>query len=153
MSRVWPAPYLQPDRHTGCYQYSLAYLARCLGHPNVSAETLSGFRTQTGHSEACYLNEVLGQQMEIFWQTHARVFWLGGEARSWVEQHFAEGWIGLAAIDRGGPLHHSVAVLEARESGVLLMDPLFGFKEETWDWFLGVGPGHRFTHQLTAWYR
>ena len=41
---------------------------------------------------------------------------------------------------------------DADDDGVLRMDPLYGFKRETWAWFLGPGAGiHNQCHRIEMW--
>ena len=35
---VWPEPYLQPNPREDCGYYATAYIARCLGRSDVTAE-------------------------------------------------------------------------------------------------------------------
>lgn len=163
--REWPAPYLQPDRHTGCIEHSTAYICRCLGHSEVTAEQVEAWR-RDGHSdgkhywEGMYPQMILGHAILRFWKSlgdHDEAerlrYWLGPGTREWVEQHLAAGQIGLVQVHRIATMAHAVVLLEARgDAGVFLMDPIYGHIIEPWDWFLGIGPGNHGCHHIEGWY-
>lgn len=162
---VWPGPYLQPDRKKDCGFYAAAYLARCLGRPDVTAEQVKAWRAETRRHEDHYAEAVLGAEMRDFWdactdETASMAgnltdgkFWMGPGAEPWVRSWLADGWIAHVEVHRIAELGHAVVLLDADEDGVLLMDPLSGHITEPWDWFLGVGPGIRGAHHVAGWYR
>lgn len=144
---AWPEPYLQPDRHKDCGFYSAAYVARCLGRADVTAETVKAWRAETRYHEAAYAREVLGaehlrfQRAEDEGDQDARnAFWLGPRRRSWVEGHLDAGWIAQVMLHRIAAMGHAAVVLGYSAEGVLLMDPIYGHLTEPWEWFLGPGP-------------
>lgn len=145
---AWPEPYLQPDRTQDCGYYAAAYLAWCLGHPEVTAEQVKAWRAETRKHETQYAKDVLGTQMRTHWDARrisdgvAKVYWLGQYpvARAWVRGHLAQGWIAQAMVHRIQPMGHAVVLLDASDDGVLLMDPIYGHITEPWSWFLGPGP-------------
>lgn len=163
--RDWPAPYLQPERHTGCIEHSTAYLCRCLGYADVTADQIGAWR-DNGHTdgkhywEGMYPSLVLGHaKPQRFWQFYdsdeaeQRRFWLGPGTRPWVEQHLAAGHLALVQLHRIPTMAHAVVLLEARgDEGVFLMDPIYGHVVESWDWFLGIGPGNHGCHHVEGWY-
>src|ERR1700733_9787783 len=95
-TRAWPEPYLQPDRTQDCGYYAAAYIARCLGHPDTTAEQVKAWRVETHTHEDHYVRKVLGVEMCTFWDfcshdaekmatTLARGnFWMGPQAENWV---------------------------------------------------------------------
>jgi len=100
----------------------------------------------------------LGAEVRRFWDVYGDEpergkFWMGPDAEGWVRDWLAGGWIGHASVYRIPAMGHAVAVLEARDEGVLLMDPIYGHVVEPWDWFLGIGPGKHGCHHIGAWYR
>jgi len=163
---AFPEPYLQPDRNQDCGYYAAAYLARCLGHPDVTAGQVKAWRAETRKHETAYVHDVLGAQWRRFWDVFAdeparKVFWLGPGTQGWVRDWLGRGWIAQACVHRIPGMGHAVVLLEARDDGVLLMDPIYGHVTEPWDWFLGPGarrddepftPG-RCCHFIEAWYR
>ncbi len=160
MSREWPAPYLQPEKHTGCIEHSVAYLCRCLGHPDATAEQVAAWREEKHCGEWMYPSLVLGIPTERFWQWYEvdeaeqRRFWLGQETRPWVERHLAAGELAIVQLHRIPTMAHAVVLLEARgDEGVFLMDPIYGHIVEPWEWFLGIGPGNHGCHHVEGWYR
>ncbi len=153
----WPAPLLQPDPHDGCVLYSVAYLCRCLGHPDVTPEQVQQFRQERRLQEYCYPGE-FGDVTIHYWQyRHGELewqrFWLGPAQRSWVESYLAAGYLGLASVKRTPGYGHALVVLEDKgDDGVLVMDPLYGHRIESWDWLLASGVGH-LCHRINGWYR
>lgn len=154
MTSEWPAPYLQPDRTKDCGYYAQAYLCRCLGHPEVTAEQVKAWRAEVGIHETRYAANVLGSRILTFWDhwnergSH-QVFWLGQgaypdparcAASFWMRLMLADGWIAQAAVHRIAGMTHAVVVLGADDEGVQLMDPIYGHMTEPWGWFLGPGP-------------
>lgn len=151
---AWPEPYLQPDPTQDCGYYAAAYLARCLGHPDVTAGQVKTWREQTRIHEAMYAANVLGAKMRRFWDYYNdrgshQIFWLGQgkypapercAASTWVRMWLADGWIAQAMVHRVQPMGHAVVLLGASDDGVLLMDPIYGHVTEPWSWFLGPGP-------------
>jgi hypothetical protein len=146
-----------------CSFYAIAYLCRALGHPDTTAQQVMAWREETHCHESQYPKRALGLEMVSWWQYAHRDatpekeaerlrFWLGPNGRPWVEQFLHTGYLGLGNIHRIPELHHCVAVLEASDAGVLLMDPVAGFVTEPWAWFLGPGAGHG-CHRIEAWYR
>ena len=143
----WPEPYLQPDRNQDCGFYSAAYVARCLGRPDVTAEMVKAWRAETRYHEAAYAREVLGADTLDPWQAEReggeearRPFWLGPRCRPWVEGHLDGGRIAQVMVNRIAGMGHAAAVLGHSAEGVLLMDPIYGHVTEPWEWFLGPGP-------------
>jgi hypothetical protein len=161
----FPAPYLQPDRMKDCGYYTAAYIARCLGHSNVTAEQIKAWRAETHYHEDRYAEHALGAEIRTFWDAcpddtasmaenlRRGKYWMGPGAEEWVLSWLADGWIGHAEVMRISTFGHAVAVLQAVDAGVLLMDPLYGHIIEPWDWFLGLGPGNHGAHHIGAWYR
>ena len=155
---AWPAPYLQPDVTRDCAFYATAYLARCLGRNEISAQSVMAWREQTTRHEDYYIEQALGVESRSWWHDkdddERRVrWWLGPRGREWVESWLADGWIGGAHVHRISAMTHAVAVLGASDAGVLLMDPILGHVVEPWEWFLGVGAGTFGCHRITAWHR
>ena len=140
----WPEPYLQPDRNQDCGFYSAAYVARCLGHPDVTAEQVKAWREETSRHETYHAGAVLGAEVRRFWDVFddepaRKIFWLGPGAEDWVRGWLADGWIAQIAVHRIPEMGHAAVLLEASDDGVLLMDPIFGHMTEPWGWFLGPG--------------
>jgi hypothetical protein len=161
---AWPAPYLQPDRMQDCGFYAAAYLARCLGHPDVTADQVKAWRAETRCHEDHYARRALGAEMRTFWDActdetsmaenlERGRFWMGPGTEGWVRSWLADGWIAHVEVHRIAELGHAVVLLDAADDGVLLMDPLSGHITEPWDWFLGAGPGVHGCHYVAAWYR
>lgn len=152
---VWPDPLIQPDKKKDCSFHSVAYLCRCFGFLQVTADDVKAFRQRTGFKEVHY-PEDLGIAMDCYWrhedEQQWRRFWLGIEQRAWVQEHLVQGQIALVSVHRVPEMGHSVVLLEADEAGVLLADPAAGHVRETWDWFLGVGPGTHGCHCIDGWY-
>ncbi len=166
---TWPSPYLQPDNHS-CGYYASAYLCRCFGF-DVSAEDLRATATKAGYTgPESYLPlcetfpvERYGLKRESFWdytqniddkelwRTTGARFYLGGDARRWFTEKLA-GRLALVNVYRAYPTYHMLVALEAGEGGVIVMDPLFGHRVETWDWFLGSGPGTNTAHNVAGFY-
>jgi len=155
---VFPEPYLQPDRNKDCGYYTAAYIARCLGHPDVTAEQVKAWRAETRYHETAYARRVLGAETRTFWDVYGdgperRIFWMGQGAQDWLRGWLADGWVGHAQVFRIPEMGHAVAVLGVTDEGVLLMDPLSGHITEPWEWFLGIGPGKHGCHFMEGWYR
>lgn len=155
----WPTPLLQPDPHDGCIFYSVAYICRCFG-VEVTPEQVQAFRAQERKQEAMLPLLNCGLQMRRHWnhynedQEEWQRYWLGPATRSWVEQHLSEGWIGLVIVERVTGKAHALVVLERRgDEGVLVMDPLYGHRIDSWEWFLSIGPGHHGCHHIDGWYK
>ena len=166
ITATWPEPYLQPDRKQDCGFYAAAYLARCLGHPDVTAEQVKAWREETRYHESAYIHHVLGAQWRRFWDVFGdeparKVFWLGPGTQGWVRDWLARGWIAQACVHRIADMGHAVVLLGATDDGVLLMDPIYGHVTEPWDWFLGPGARrddepftpNRCCHFIEAWYK
>lgn len=146
-----------------CSYYAAAYMAQCLGHPEVIGPQVKAWREETAMSPEYYSWKVLGHQPCRWWDDYKdgpetyRRWWLGPEGgRGWVEGWLRDGYIGQAHVFRRPEYGHAVVVLEARDEGVLLMDPwpaFGGFVVEPWEWFLGQGPGNSGAHMIEAWYR
>lgn len=171
--RAWPEPYLQPNPREDCGYYAAAYVARCLGHPEVTAGQVKDWRAQTRTLEVMYPHNVLGLEMRRFVDVYGdsperRVFWMGPAAREWVSGWLADGWIAAVTVHRVSGMAHGVALLGCSDGGVRLMDPLYGHVTEPWGWFLGPGSkpdatvwpgsapdGRAFysCHFIEAWYR
>lgn len=154
----WPAPLLQPDRHKDCLLYSVAYLCHCFGYPEVTPEQVRAFRAEQGLQESTYPATMCRISSDHHW-LHTREkqafqrFWLGPHQRSWVERSLASGRVGLISVERTPGRAHSLVLLENQgETGVLVMDPLYGHRIDTWEWFLSVGPGHHGCHRIDGWY-
>ncbi|HUY47664.1 MAG TPA: hypothetical protein VMV92_18350 [Streptosporangiaceae bacterium] len=156
MTAGWPEPYLQPDRNKDCGYYAQAYLARCLGHPDVTAGQVRDWRAETRYHETQYARRVLGAQMRSYAdhredEKRRKWYWLGPGLDGWIRGILFTGWIGQAMVHRIPDFGHAVVVLGSTVEGVQLMDPLSGFVTEPWDWFLGPGPGHG-AHHIEGWY-
>ena len=154
--KEWPAPYLQPDPHRDCHLYATAYVARCLGKPDATAEAVRAL-FDSGKREEVYPERETGAPMRAYWREAGgyknKVWWLGPHAERWVRFWLRRGWVGLAHIHRIPDMTHCVALLEADDDGVLIMDPIYGFKREPWAFFLGPGAGrHGLVHRIDAWY-
>jgi len=140
---AWPEAYLQPDRQKDCGYYAQAYLCRCLGHPDVTAEQVKAWRAETSIHETRYAVNVLGAQYRgIAGLTEAerRTFWLGPGTGHWLAQQLADGWIAQVLLHRIWDMGHAAVLLGYDDSGVQLMDPIYGHITEPWGWFLGPGP-------------
>jgi hypothetical protein len=151
-----PVAYLQPDPKRDCGFYATAYIARCLGHPEITAQDVMAWRASTGRHEDWYLDAELGITAERFAvepAEHRRIWWLGPDAQEWVQGWLDRGWIGKAEVHRVPHMVHGVVVLGYSANGVELMDPLTGFVTESWEWFLGVGSGVHGCHHIGGWYR
>jgi hypothetical protein len=141
-----PEAYLQPDRNKDCSFYSAAYVARCLGFPDVTADDVKAWRSQSRYGEVHYAPQALGADMLNPWQAEREggkpardPFWLGPRRRSWVETHLDGGWIAQVMVNRIASMGHAVALLGHSAQGVRLMDPIYGHMTEPWGWFLGPG--------------
>lgn len=161
MSATWPAPYLQPEPHTGCIEHAVAYIARCFGHADVMAQAVHQWREERRITENMYPTYVLGHPVERFFRAREagdeaefKRFWLGLDARAWVEAHLARGEIALVIVERVPGHAHALALLATcGDDGALVMDPLYGHRVEPWAWLLGVGPGGEGCHFIDGWYR
>lgn len=162
---AFPEPCLQPDRSMDCGFYAAAYAARCLGHPEVTAEQVKAWRAETRCHEDRYAARALGAEIRTFWDecTDPREsvadalrrgkFWMGPGTGEWVRCWLADGWIAHVEVRRIAAFGHAVVLLDAADDGVLLMDPIYGHIIEPWDWFLGSGPGTPGAHYVAGWYR
>ena len=164
MTRAWPPALLQPDPHTGCLEYSVAYLCRSLGALSATPENAQDYRARTNHSEEFFPKEVCGYEIHRWGEdydedTHLeRRWWLGPEQRPWVESWFARGYRALWYVHRALHIGHFVVGLEdLGDAGVLIMDPLSGLITESWDWMLGPGANKDWqntpSHRIEGWYR
>jgi hypothetical protein len=163
--KTFPEPYLQPDRNMDCGFYAAAYIARCLGRPEVTAEQVKAWRGETHTHEDRYAAVVLAAEVRTFWgectDLTASVadalrrgqFWMGPGTGEWVRSWLADGWIAHVEVHRIAAFGHAVVLLDASDDGVLLMDPLCGYVTEPWDWFLGSGAGTPGAHYVAGWYR
>jgi hypothetical protein len=154
----FPEPYLQPDRQQDCGYYAAAYVARYLGHPDVTAGQIKTWRAETRYHETQYARRALGAEMRTFLDVYEdvparRIFWMGPGGEDWVRGWLADGWIAHASVHRIPAMGHAVVLLEAKDDGVLLMDPIYGHITEPWPWFLGIGPGTHGCHFIEGWYR
>lgn len=143
----WPAPYLQPDRSKDCGFYAAAYMARCLGHPETTAQQVMDWRAETSRHEAYHARYALGAEMRTMWDVFGsdlsrKEFWLGPGTQDWVRGWLADGWIAHLCVHRIAEGGHAAVLLEARDDGALLMDPIYGHITEPWSWLLGPGPKH-----------
>lgn len=156
---VWPEPYLQPDRKKDCGYYAAAYIARCLGHPEVTAERVKAWRAETMRHETYFADHALGAVVrrshdECLRRLHdypqyGELFGLGLGSRDWVTDWLSTGWIAHVNIHRIPDMGHAVALLGCSDDGALLMDPIYGHITEPWGWFLG--PGARKGRDKTEW--
>lgn len=155
----WPDALLQPSMDTGCIEHSVAYLAHCLGFTQVTPEMVA--EAQGAESPACerYIPAVLHYPVELWWQhkdndAERRLWWLGANARPWVEARIADGQVALVIVERVPGRAHAVALLDTEgEHGVFIMDPLYGHRTESWNWFLGLGAARHGAHFVAGWYR
>jgi hypothetical protein len=162
---AWPDAYLQPDRSMDCGFHTAAYVARCIGYPEVTAAQVKAWRAETHRHEDRYAADALGAEIRTFWDERANPgepmadalrrgkFWMGPGTAEWVRSWLADGWIAHVEVHRVGAFGHAVALLDASDDGVLLMEPLSGHITEPWDWFLGSGPGTPGAHYIAGWYR
>jgi hypothetical protein len=165
VASAFPEPYLQPSRSQDCGFYAAAYLARCLGHPEVTAGQVRAWRAETCRHEDHYASVALGAEMRTFWDActddttsmaenlKRGRFWMGPGSEEWVRSWLADGWIAHVEVMRISAFGHAVVLLDASDEGVLLMDPLYGHVIEPWDWFLGSGAGTHGAHHVAGWYR
>lgn len=161
MIGVLPEPYYQPAGTRDCSFYAVAYLARCLGHPDVTADQVKDWRAATGRHEDEFISRELGHERRRWGddrddEAARRRWWLGPGSADWVRGWLDAGWLGLSVVHRIASMGHAVAVLDATDAGPLLMDPwpgLGGHLVEPWDWFLGSGAGNHGCHRIDAWYR
>lgn len=142
---TYPEPYLQPNPREDCGYYAAAYIARCLGRPETTAEQVKAWRAETSRHEAYYARYVLGADYRTFWDVFRdeparKIFWLGPAAEQFVREWTADGWIAGLCLHRIAEMGHAAVLLEASDDGVLLMDPIYGHITEPWSWFLGPGP-------------
>jgi hypothetical protein len=152
----WPEPYYQPDRTQDCGFYTAAYIARCLGYSNVTAEAVKQWRAQTTTHEDFYVHRVYGVPLIRWWdyqgdEIERQKFWLGPDQRQWFTERL-RGHIAHVEVFRIPTMGHAVVALEARDEGVLLMDPIYGHVVEPWDWFLSIGAGNHGCHYVAAFY-
>jgi len=103
--------------------------------------------------------EEYGAQVKRHWHTYTdqeewKRYWLGPTTQTWVEQHLAQGYIALVIVERVPNKAHALVALESHgNEGVYVMDPLYGHRVDSWEWFLSVGPGHHGCHHIDGWYR
>ena len=154
---AFPEPDLQPARNQDCGYYTAAYVAHCLGHPDVTAGQVKAWRAETHYSEERYSQRVLGAEIRTYADEYGEAtfksWWLGPGTDGWIRDWLSAGWIAHATVHRIPDFGHAVAVLGAAAEGVLLMDPLCGHVVEPWEWFLGIGPGKHGCHRIDGWYR
>jgi hypothetical protein len=155
----WPEPLLQPDRNEGCFIHSMAYLCHCFGHTEVTPEQVQAFREAEHKWEGVFPSLHCGLALERYWdyvdkdEEERRRYWLGPGTRPWVEKHLAQGQISAVIVERVVGLAHALVLLESRgDAGVLVMDPLYGHRIDTWEWFLSIGPGNHGCHHIDGWY-
>jgi LmbE family N-acetylglucosaminyl deacetylase len=144
-AEAWPQPYLQPNPREDCGYYTAAYIARCLGHPGVTAGEVKAWRAETRKHETAYARDVLGAEFRTHWTEYRdspdrKIFWQGPAAREWTRGWLEDGWIAAVCLRRIAEMDHAAAVLGCSDEGVLLMDPVYGHITEPWGWFLGPGP-------------
>jgi len=156
----WTDPVLQSDPHEGCILCSVAYICHCFGHTGITPDQVQVFREQTRKLEAMFPQWHCGLQMKRHWDHYDddkeewQRYWLGPATREWVARHLREGYIGLVIVERVVGKAHALVVLEScGEEGVLVMDPLYGHRVDTWEWFLAVGPRSHGCHHIDGWYR
>ena len=156
---MWPPPLLQPDPCEGCILYSVAYLCHCLGYPGTTPEQVRDFRARSNKWEGMFPVVSFGVKLERFWnyleddQDEMQRFWLGQGTREWVEKHLTQGQIGLVIVERVAGKAHALVALESRgDKGIFVMDPLYGHRVDTWEWFLSIGPGNHGAHHIDGWY-
>ena len=144
---TWPEPYLQPDRNKDCSFYAQAYVARCLGRTEVTAQDVMDWKQAANRGETRYVREAHAADAYGFWDAERdggeearRPFWLGPAQREWVCDRTAAGWVAQVMVNRKAGMGHAVVLLDGDNDGVLLMDPVFGHVTEPWAWFLGPGP-------------
>ena len=152
----WPSPYLQPDPKRECSFYANAYVARCLGFADVTAQQITTWREQTSIHEDHYVDRILGVRGHRHWDFkyddgYRSRFWLGPDNRPFVE-HWLARHIAKASVHRIAAMSHAVVALEATDDGVLIMDPIYGHRIEPWDWFLGTGTGTHGCHRFDVIY-
>lgn len=150
-TRVWPEPYLQPHDTMDCELYAAAYIARVLGHPEVTAEDVRPTR-EKGHP-SLYAASRFATPVLTLHASWTPIWWMGPGAQSYVRSMSGQA-VGYATVHRRSDYGHAVVVLESDDDGVLLMDPWSGFVRDPWDWFLGIGAGHGHStaHRVEAWY-
>lgn len=155
----WPAPLLQPNRNEGCFIHSIAYLCHCFGCTEVTPEQVQAFRESEHKWEGMFPSLRCDLELERYWdyvnkdEEERRRYWLGSGVRSWVERHLAQGQISVVIVERVPGLAHALVLLESRgDEGVFVMDPLYGHRLDTWEWFLSIGPGNHGCHHIDGWY-
>lgn len=156
--RWWPEPYIQPNPKQDCTFYAAAYIARCLGWPETTAQDVIDWRERENRYEHHFLIERDGVETRRWWddrddEDERRRWWLGPGGREWVQRWIRDGWIGYVHIHRIAEMSHAVVLLDATDEGALLMDPIYGHVVEPWDWFLGDGPGNHGAHHIQGWHR
>lgn len=171
----WPTPYFQPNPKQDCQFYATAYLCRCFGFAEVTAQDVMAFRhtpREIGGEPGRFLSEahfpemMFGLEIYPFWldmtpeHNYGDRWWLGPSQRPWVEQMLADGWLGRIEVMRVREMAHACVLLESRgDAGALIFDPYAGLVVESWEWLLGPGPRHKDTdgwadsHRIEAWYR
>jgi hypothetical protein len=143
--RTFPEPYLQPNPREDCSYYTAAYIARCLGHPDVTADQVKAWRAETSSHETYYAKEMLGAEFRTHGTEYGdsperKIFWQGPRAKEWTRGWLQDGWIAAVCLHRIAELGHVAAALDCTDAGVHLMDPIYGHITEPWGWFLGPGP-------------
>ena len=155
----WPAPMLQPTSDTGCIEHSVAYIAHCLGFTHVTPQMVADAKGAESPAAERYVPHCLGYPVDLWWHHKdendiKRMYWLGANARLWVEYHLRAGEIALVIVERVPNRAHALVLLESRgDDGVLVMDPLYGHRTEPWPWLLGLGAGRHGAHHIAGWYR
>lgn len=139
--------------------YSIAYLCHCFGHTDVTPEQVRDFRAMEHKWEGIFPSLRCGLALERYWDYvdkddgERRRYWLGPGMRQWVEKHLASGQISVVIVERIPTMAHALVLLESRQDeGAFVMDPLYGHRVESWEWFLSVGPGHHGCHHINGWY-
>lgn len=145
VASAFPSAYLQPDHTMDCGFYTAAYIARCLGHPDVTVGQVKAWRAETRKHEAYYARDVLGAEFRTFWDVYkaggeSKIFWMGPSAQDWVRGWLDAGWIAALSVNRIPEMGHAVALLCADGDGVMLHDSIYGHITEPWGWLLGPGP-------------
>lgn len=157
--KTWPAPLLQPNRSEGCFIHSIAYLCHCFGATSITPEQVQEWRSETHIWEGMFPRRQCGLALERDWdyvekdEDERRRYWLGPGTRLWVEEHLDCGQLSVVIVERVVGLAHALVLLESQgEKGVLVMDPLYGHRVDTWEWFLSIGPGAHGCHHIDGWY-
>jgi hypothetical protein len=144
-----------------CGYYAVAYICRVLGHPEVTGDQVKQWRAETGFHEDSYPERALGHEVHRWREDRddeekRRRWWLGPGTEPWVRSWLEDGWIAHVFVHRRQDYGHAVALLDATDDAVHLMDPwpaFGGHITEPWEWFLGIGPGTHGCHHIVGWYR